>query len=413
MVTAHGASAYTYKVIHDFCSKRLCADGQTPMSGVVMDAAGNLYGTTQNGGTGFNGPGTVYKLTPNAAGTRWSSKTLHAFSGNAGAHPQAVPILDASGDIYGTTIEGGGNSKGTVYELMRNGSKPRYLFKVLIGFGAGTSGGTPVAGLTYQGAATGTPYDGTSPLYGATESGGANAFGTLYQLTPADGGWRMNTIYNFCALANCTDGETPVGTPVLDENGNILGTAESGGQQKRGVTYELIESGGVWTESVTHAFCQVSGCPDGADPYNALTRDAAGNSYGTTSTGGQNAKAGLVFQLTPDGTYTPVYNFCSLHGCADGALPKSDLLLGSDGTLYGVTANGGGHNGDPNHVGGGSVFALSGSTLQTIYSFCALENCHDGEYPVGGLIMDAQGHLFGTTTSGGKYGAGVVFELSP
>jgi len=232
LITSHSASAYTYKVIHNFCSKRLCADGQTPMSGVVMDGAGNLYGTTQNGGSAFNGFGTVYKLTPNAAGTGWSSKTLHVFSGGA-THPQAVPILDTSGDLYGTTFDG--NAAGTVYELMPNGSRPNYIFKVLVNFtGLVTNGANPVAGLTYQGAATGAPYDGTSPLYGATEGGGAHAFGTLYQLTVNGGVWTINKIYDFCALTNCIDGSVPIGTPILDENGHIFGTAESGGQQRRG-----------------------------------------------------------------------------------------------------------------------------------------------------------------------------------
>ena len=411
LTTAPSASAYTYKVIHAFCSKRLCADGQTPMSGVVMDAAGNLYGTTQNGGMAFNGPGTVYKLTPNAAGTTWHSRTLHAFN-FGGMHPQAVPILDTNGNLYGTTFDST-NGTGTVYELMPNGSRPHYIFKVLYTLN-GTSGSNPVAGLTYQGAATGTAYDGISPLYGAAESGGAHSSGTLYQLTVSNGAWKLNTLYDFCVFAKCPDGKSPVGRPVVDANGHIFGTTESGGvEAQHGVAYELVNSGGTWTESVTHAFCQIGKCQDGAAPDNALTRDAPGNSFGTTSLGGQNAKAGLVFKLAPSGTYTPVYNFCSLGGCTDGALPKSDLLLDSGGTLYGVTANGGGHNNDTNHAGGGTVFALNGSTLQTLYRFCAQENCRDGEYPVGGLIMDAKGNLFGTTSAGGEDGAGVVFELSP
>src|SRR6185312_13087950 len=122
---------------------------------------------------------------------------------------------------------------------------------------------------------------------------------------------------------------------------------------------------------------------------------------------------GLVFKLAPDGTYNPIYNFCALKSCADGALPQSDLLMGSDGTLYGITTNGGGNNIDVGFAGGGTVFALNGSTLQTLYHFCAVKDCRDGEYPMGGLIMDAQGNIFGTTSAGGKHGTGVVFELSP
>ena len=142
--------------------------------------------------------------------------------------------------------------------------------------------------------------------------------------------------------------------------------------------------------------------------------DALGNFYGTAPYGGANKSGGLVFKLTTDGSYTPIYNFCALHNCTDGALPQSDLLMASGGTLYGVTTNGGGNNIDGNFAGGGTVFALSGSTLQTLYSFCAVKDCRDGKYPMGGLIMDAHGNICSAPTSASEgYGTGVVFELSP
>jgi len=411
MVTAHGASAYTYKVIHDFCSKRLCADGQTPMSGVILDASGNIYGTTQYGGSAFNGTGTAYGLVPNTDHTKWKSITLYKFAGNSGTHPLSAPILDANGNLYGVTHDGGILGSGTAYELTHKGTRPPRKFKLLVNFPS--SIGKSTGGLSYQGAASGTLYDGSSPLYVTTPIGGQFSGGTIVQLSMSGESWRFTTLYAFCAIAGCEDGKSPGSTPMLDANGHIFGTTVQGGSPDQGVVYELMNSGGTWTESVLHTFCQSEKCLDGATPTNALMSDAAGNFFGTASLGGQSANGGLVFQLAPDGTYTPVYNFCSLRGCSDGALPKSDLLVGSDGTLYGVTANGGGHNGDADHAGGGTVFALNGSTLQTLYSFCAQENCRDGEYPVGGLIMDAQGNLFGTTTAGGKYGAGVVFELTP
>jgi len=412
IVAAHSASAYTYKVIHDFCSKRVCADGNQPASGVVMDGAGNLYGTTLYGGMAFDAYGVVYQLTPNADHTHWKSRTLYKFdyNGFSGVDPWAAPILDTSGNLYGTTLGGGGqNGRGTVYELLPNGTKPVRTLKVLAIF---QGPGTPYGGLTYQGAATGVPFDGTSPLYGTTAITGSFDGGSVYQLTSSGGAWALNTLYSFC-LDTCPAGTKPMAGVTLDANGNVFGTAVKGGQFKQGVAYELADSGGTWTYSDVHDFCASKKCHDGAVPTNALVSDTLGNFYGTASAGGEHQNAGVIFKLAPDGTYTPVYNFCTLHNCADGALPQTDLLMASGGTLYGVTTNGGGNNIDYNFAGGGTVFAFNGSTLETLYSFCALKDCRDGEYPVGGLIMDAQGNLFGTASGGGKHGRGVVFELSP
>ena len=411
LTTTHSASAYTYKVIHNFCSKRLCADGNQPESGVVMDGAGNLYGTTFYGGTASGATGVVYELTPNAERTHWRSRTLYTFVDQSpnGAYPWAAPILDTSGNLYGTTLGGGALNGGVVYELVPNSAKSGRTLRVLASLGV-----YPNGGLTYQGAATGVPFDGTSPLYGTTEFGGSNNNGTVYQLTLSGDAWNLTTLYTFCnALANCLDGSRPAAAVTLDANGHVFSTTSAGGQSNQGVAYELVETGGTWALTDVHDFCRSKKCHDGANPSNALVSDAVGNFYGTASHGGANKNGGLVFKLTPDGTYTPVYNFCSLRSCADGALPQTDLLMVSGGTLYGVTTNGGGNNIDVQFAGGGTVFALNGSTLQTLYHFCAVKHCLDGEYPMGGLIMDAQGNLFGTASGGGKHGRGVVFELSP
>jgi len=412
LITAHSASAYTYKVIHDFCSKRLCADGDQPESGVVMDAAGNLYGTTFSGGTASEAEGIVFELAPDAQREHWRSRTLYTFTYASpnGAYPWAAPILDTNGNLYGTTLGGGSFNHGVVYELVPNGTKTVRTLKVLASLSDGVS---PYGQLSYQGAATGVLFDGMSPLYGTTVQAGSSLSGSVYQLTLSGDAWNLTTLYKFCALADCQDGSQPVSAVTLDANGHIFGTTLAGGQFNQGVAYELTESDGTWGLSVLHDFCRKKKCHDGAGPSNALVSDALGNFYDTASYGGANKNGGLIFKLAPDGTYTPVYNFCALRNCADGALPRTDLLIGSGGTFYGVTTNGGGNNIDSSFAGGGTVFAFNGSTLETLYSFCALKDCHDGEYPVGGLIMDAQGNLFGTTSAGGKYGAGVVFELSP
>jgi uncharacterized repeat protein (TIGR03803 family) len=408
LASARGASASTYKVIHDFCSERLCADGQAPMSGVIMDAAGVLYGTTQNGGSAFNGPGVAYQLVPNADRKKWKSATLYKFATASGTHPQTTPILDAEGNLYGTTFDGGTHSAGTIYRLSHHGSRPPHKLTVLYALAPGAAN---PGRLGYQGAAAGAPYDGRSPLILAAR--GASGHGFVFKLKKVKGQWQPTIVYDFCSLAGCQDGSSPVGAVTVDANGNVFGTTTAGGAANQGVVYELTTAAGSWTESVLHNFCQAQGCLDGTIPSNALVADATGTFYSTTTLGGAHHGNGTIFSLTTDGTYNVVYSFCAVRDCKDGVLPLSDLILDSGGALYGVTTNGGGHDGDANHAGGGSVFALKDGALTTLYSFCAQPGCIDGEYPMGGLTMDAQGNLFGTTSTGGKYGAGVVFELSP
>jgi uncharacterized repeat protein (TIGR03803 family) len=314
-------------------------DGNTPYSGLVSDAAGNLYGTTFEGGT-TEFYGTVFELTPGTSG--WTESVLHNFvNGHDGSVPQGGLIMDSSGNLYGTTIQGGGFSCGTVFRL------------------------SPAAG----------------------------------------GGWTETIPFTF----DCSDGLDPAGTLVFDPAGNLYGTAGGGGAHDAGIVFELIPgTGGTWTEAILHAFN--SGTNDGNYPTAGLVRDASGNLYGTTFKGGSKGR-GMVFELSPTGTggwrYTALHEF----GAGDdGQYPYASLIRDASGNLYGTTAGGGVH-------GSGTVFEISprvggGSTEKVIHSFG--QTLNDGVNPLGALVTDSAGNLYGTTEYGGANGNfGTVFELSP
>jgi hypothetical protein len=299
------------------------------------------------------------------------------------------------------------------------GTRDRQV-QVLYDFGQNGAGdaNAPISGLTYAGAASGLAYDGVSPLYGASAAGGTFGRGAVYELTWNGNTWSDQVLYSFCATGgtNCTDGDSPNSLPVMDASGNLYGTTllfgPSGGG---GDVYELSNSGGIWSETVLHAPCQLRGCKDG-NPAGDLILDASGNLFGTALYG-PGHRAGLIFKLVPAGTsstYTVLYAFCSVpKNCRDGVTPQGALVMDSSGNLFGTTLYGGGHDIDDDRLGGGTVFELSGSTLTTLYAFCAESDCRDGEYPNGGLVMDASGDVFGTAQRGGRLGDGTVFELSP
>jgi uncharacterized repeat protein (TIGR03803 family) len=412
-----GATAYTYKVLHDFCSKRLCADGETPRSGLIADAAGNLYGTSF--GNVSSPAGSVYELIPNGDRTKWKLVTLHNFTSKNrqdGVGPVGAPILDASGNIYATTMQGGPELGGVVFELIAGDTPTRYTYKLLASFGNDPDGAYPQAALSYQGATSGAPYDGTSPLYGTTTGAGTSGAGTVFRLTNDAGNWTADTIYRFCALQRCADGRSSYGGVLVDTGGNLVGTTVAGGEITRyGSIYRLSDTGGVWTETVAYGFCAQAHCTDGNTPFDGQIVDALGNIYGTALAGGKQKRdcCGTLYRFQPDDTYNTLYAFCSLSDCRDGVTPRGPVVMDVSGTIFGAAQNGGGNNGDQAHVGGGTVFAWNGTALSVLYRFCAKAGCRDGAYPNGGLVMDADGHLFGTTQAGGKYGAGVVFELSP
>jgi uncharacterized repeat protein (TIGR03803 family) len=373
------------KVLHNFNADGM--DGENPYAGLIFDAAGNLYGTTSDGGT--SNSGTLFELTPAAGGT-WTEKVLHSFSGGAdGTHPYAGLIFDAAGNLYGTTDLGGAYGYGTVFELTP-AAGGTWTEKVLHNFNNdGTDGIEPLAPLII---------DAAGNLYGTTYQGGAyNSYGTVFELTPAAGGtWTEKVLHSF---GSGTDGLIPYGGLIFDAAGNLYGTTAYGGTNDLGTVFELTPAaGGTWTEKVLWSF---GNSTDGAYPWAGLIFDGAGNLYGTTSGGGTYGH-GTMFELMPaaGGTWTEqvLHNFGS---GTDGSLPQASLILDGAGNLYGTTNDGGSY-------GGGTVFRFNTQGEVLLQSFSGT----DGANPYAGLILDAAGNLYGTTVAGGTSNQGTVFEIT-
>jgi uncharacterized repeat protein (TIGR03803 family) len=399
------AAAVSYQVLYSFCSQSNCRDGALPLAGLVMDAGGNLYGTTVFSGVdgGFFREGVVFKLAPDGTET-----VLHAYgvcqaAGDCadGAEPWAGLVMDGAGNLYGTTIFGGAAGQGVVFALEHRpppfeGYRYRYYHSFCEQSGC-TDGALPYAGLVM---------DGAGNLYGTTATGGAIGLGVVFKQV----GGTETVLYSFCAQSGCADGAEPHAGLVIDAAGNLYGTTIFGGNNVEpgtvsggGVVFKLAPNG---TETVLYNFCAQSGCADGVHPDAGLVMDAAGNLYGTTPAGGSKYN-GVVFKLAPNGTETVLHIFCSQSGCTDGALPYAGLATDAAGNLYGTTAAGG-------VSGGGVVFKLAPDGTETVlYNFCSQSSCTDGSEPRAGLILDAAGNLYGTTHTGGNNGGGVVFIVTP
>lgn len=423
-----GASAATGdQTLYTFCVHRNCDDGATPMGRPVLDSAGNLYGNTQNGGDYASYAGTVWRLSPKGNG-RWSHQELYRFCARLncrdGAYPHGGLIIDTAGNLYGTTSAGGKFDEGVVYKLSSNGDKRRWKITVLHSFCAEqncTDGQSASSDLSYAGEASGAPYDGVSPLFGTTSGGGSQRYGTLFQLTLKDGRWKHKVIYNFCSQTNCTDGGYPVHTPVVDQAGNVFGTTSSG----HGLVYKVSSADQkIWTETVIYTFCQRPNCTDG-NGSGPMTIDSTGALAGVTGGGGTGASClgsfdggcGTIFRISLNGerpSETVLYSFCQQTDCADGASPDS-IQLDPDGNLLGTTYYGGGNDIDQYGYGGGTVFELTGNTYNVLHAFCSQPDCTDGETPISGFAIGSGGTLFGTTPNGGlnTYGKGVAYAISP
>jgi len=405
---ASDASASTYRVLYSFChdGKFVCADGKAPAANLVSDSAGNLYGTTSAGGD--TGNGVIFELA--RSGNRYKYQVLHSFDGNLeGGVPVTALILDTAGNLYGTAVSGGANFGGTAFELMPNADHTQWTYSVLINFcsapGAGCiQGQVPESALTYAGASSGQPYDGTSTLYGTVQQGGANGGGAVYSLTPSGGSWTGALVYSFCSVSACADGEFPVGQLGLDVAGNLYGTTAGGGNlDGNGVVYKVAKRTG--SETVLHSFCSEPDCTDGNDPLAGVTLADRRQLFGATIVGGKHG-SGTVYELNARTANEKVlYSFCRKAGCSDGVGPASPVVQNA-GTLVG-TANGGDAASD------GVVYRIGASNDETVlYTFCQQPACTDGAAPVG-VILGNNGALFGVTQRGGNKNDGVVFELAP
>lgn len=324
-------------------------------------------------------------------------------------------IVDSAGNLYGTTAHGGPSDQGVVFELIPNAGRTSWKYKLLHAFcslgGADClDGAGPEGRLTYHGASSGAPYDGVSPLYGVAAGGGAlnRNDGVVYSLTPGPGRrWTQTVLHVFCQKTNCSDGANPDISPTLDGSGNLFGSTIHG--SGFGVVYKL--DAGTWAFSVPHAFCAAQLCDGPAGP---VTIDAAGNLFAPVGRG-PTGHGGLI-ELSPSGagwTYIKLHDFCGTQGCPDGSDPAGNLIIDSSGNLFGTATRWG----PAGKAQAGDVFEWNGS-LQVLQGFCLTSLCRDGKGPMGPLTMDANGSIFGTTLHGGPNrepleGGGTVFELTP
>jgi uncharacterized repeat protein (TIGR03803 family) len=394
--------AQTFTTLHSFDG----TDGINPEAGLVQGTDGNLYGATYGGGmhaSGTNG-GTIFKIT-----TSGTLTTLYNFCAQTncadGDNPFAALLQSTYGDFYGTTESGGAeninNSScgsmdgcGAVFKITATGR-----LTTLYSFcsqSSCTDGYNPIAPLVL----------GTSgKFYGTTLAGGATGDGTVFSITASGS---LTTLSSF----DYTDGSNPEAGLVQGTNGDFYGTTVGGGANfDHGTVFRITPSG---TLNTLYSFCPKTNCPHGAHPSAGLVQGANGDFYGTTFVGGAGGDCpaddgcGTVFKITPSGVLTTLYNFCSQGGnnCTDGEFPQAALTQGTDGNLYGTTLGGGANS-------GGTVFSITPSgALTTLYSFCTLSGCTDGELPYAALIQDTNGTFYGTTYMGGGNNDGTVFSLS-
>ncbi len=309
-------------------------DGAQPYKGVTLDAQGNLYGTAVTGGGGSceGGCGVVYKLTK--SGSQWTQSVLHTFTGGTdGSGPGSPVAFDSKGNLYGTTPTGGSSSAGVVYQLKPSGTGG-WTFKVIHAFTGGTDGNGGSAGRLLV--------DTAGNLYGVCTVGGAKGFGNVYEISASGSKWIFITLYSF---KDQPDGASPYGGVVFDKSGNLFGTTYYAGGNDMGTVYKLAHNtNGTWTESVLYSF---KGGTDGASPISSLVVDSAGNFYGTTSEGGASAcGCGVIFKMTKgtSGKWTEsvVYRF---PGTPSPGFAYNGMTSDSTASnFYGATVHGGADN---------------------------------------------------------------------
>jgi uncharacterized repeat protein (TIGR03803 family) len=353
-------------------------NGQNGWATLFQGPDGNLYGTTQNGGTHQKCPsrcGVVFRITPAGKITSFS------FDSKDGAGPFAGLVLGPNGNLYGTTTQGGITNEffpegiGTVFEIALDGT-----LTDLHNF-SGPEGATPSAALLLG-------KDGN--FYGTSQTGGDAGGGTFFKMTPAGA---VTSLFSF---DYSTYGYGPTASLVQDAHGDFYGTTLSGGAYDSGTVFKLTPRGHY---TLLHSF----DFTDGGSPYAGLLLAKDGNFYGSTENGGQYVGYGTIFKMTPRGKLTTLHSFDE----TDGDVPVGNLMQATNGKIYGTTAYGGTNN-------AGTVFEISPKgKLRTLHSFDGT----DGAAVYSGLIQASNGLLYGTTFTGGTpstncpYGCGVVFSL--
>jgi uncharacterized repeat protein (TIGR03803 family) len=359
--------------------------------------------------------------------------TLFMFDGADGSNPTTALVQGPDGNLYGTTFSGGSDtgcrySCGTFFRISTSGELTtlyNFCTQPNCADGAGPTGPLVLGA------------DGN--FYGITEIGGTGSegcpspanCGTVFKVTPNG---TLTTIYNWCSQPNCADGNYEFlpepSTFVQASDGNFYGVNDSGGASGFGTAFKLTPSG---TLTTLHNWCSEPNCADGWDAANGLIQATDGNFYGTTYRFGANG-LGTFFKMTPSGTLTTLYNFCSLGGfpaCTDGGFPFGPLTQASNGDFYGTTSYGGANEQSAACMaqgiqGGycGTVFKITPSgTLTTLYSFCSQPNCTDGASPGFQLVQASDGNFYGVTLAGGDPscttsivplgpGCGTIFKLT-
>ena len=358
---------------------------------LIADANGDLFGTTETGGA--SGNGTVFEIVKTTSGYSSTPTTLISFDNTNGALPFAGLIADANGNLFGTTLAGGASGNGTVFEIVKTTSGYASTPTTLVSFD-NTDGALPAASLIA---------DADGDLFGTTLAGGASGNGTVFEIVKISGGYASTptTLVSFDNI----NGANPAGGLIADANGNLFGTTEAGGATGNGTVFEIVKtsSGYASTPTILVSFDDTNG----AVPAAGLIADANGNLFGTTYAGGATGN-GTVFEIVKTSSgYASTPTILVSFDETNGANPVAGLIADANGNLIGTTSAG-------EASGYGTVFEVAktssgyASTPTTLVSF---DNTN-GAFPLGGLIADANGNLFGTTEEGGAFGIGTVYEVA-
>ncbi len=399
LVLAPHARSQTLQLIHQFTGP----DGERPVVGLTIDAAGRLYGTTFEGGA--SGLGTVFRLMRSGSG--WVLNTIYSFRGGAdGDGPMGRVVFGPDGALYGTTNQGGNTACnpvgcGTVFKLQPPVTFCRtplcpWTKTTIHTFAAqqNSDGQFPVGDLTF---------DSAGNLYGVTTYGGQHDVGTVYELTPSNGGWIETILDSFGIIYH-----SPEAGVTFGSDGNLYGTltyANGNPPCCYGAIYALTRSGTGWTENILYVL-GTGGQDDGSHPFSGVTFDGAGNLYGATTDLGAN-NGGTVFGLSPSGSgwlYSVLYSFT---GTSGGHGPYGTLTFDRSGNICGTTGADGAFL-------LGNVFKLTpsgnGWTYTSLHDFAGGD---DGAYPDSNVVFDASGNLYGTVSYGGQGARGGVWEITP
>ncbi len=410
IMTPSTVCAQTLQTLYTFKGS---PDGWDPTAGVSLDSKGDVYGTTQSGGSstdcGSAGCGAIFELS--AGKEKW----IYSLKGpkTDGESPTNASVaINSKGNLYaatgyggtGTCVNGGATGCGTIVTLTSSGTSEKIFHSFL---GSPNDGWGPDGDMVFDSA--GNLY-GTTLAGGNNESGCSGGCGTVYKILSSG---KESVFYKFCTATKCADGGAPQGGMVMDSSGNLYGTTSGGGAYLHGTVFKLSSSG---METVLHSFCAKTNCPDGEVPFGGLALNTATNIlYGTTGAGGtvkcgqSSDGCGTLFEISTSGT-----NFKTLHdfgSAGDGIEPYGGLAIDKAGNVYGTTLVGG------TDLPDGTVFEYTaGGTYSILWNFSG----SDGGRPMGTLTLDSKGNLYGTTSVGGDLscasdssGCGTVFELTP